>query len=78
MKLFKRTAPGTDSLGLPSTAPQSPGNGQALRTLLPGLGAAAAGLAAAAVLLWLGLFGSAQQHQQAQLSQAWGGGQAAA
>jgi phosphomannomutase/phosphoglucomutase len=47
-----------------------------LRELLPGLGAAAAGLLAAILVLWFGLISESRQHQLEQMSQAWGGTQA--
>ncbi|QLC73261.1 phosphomannomutase/phosphoglucomutase [Pseudomonas sp. LPB0260] len=79
MKLFKRTAKDTHagtSSGKTAKRPAD-ANRQPLRALLPGLLASTVGVVLAAGLLWFGLQGSAQQHQQ-QLVQAWGDGQAAA
>ena len=79
MKLFKRTAKDAKA----SKSPGRPGNGaagaqqQPLKALLPGLLAAITGVVLAAGLLWFGVLSSAQQHQQQQLIQVWGGGQAA-
>jgi phosphomannomutase / phosphoglucomutase len=77
MKLFKRAT--TDA------AAKQPGNGagkapsaqqHAANALLPGFIAASVGLLLAGGLLWFGLSNSAQHNQQ-QLVQAWGSGQAA-
>lgn len=80
MRGFKRTAknaaPNAPSSGATNAAPNP--NKPAVKTWLPGLLAAGAGLALAAGLLWFAVFDGIHQQQQAQLSQAWGGGQAAA
>ncbi|RJG14355.1 phosphomannomutase/phosphoglucomutase [Pseudomonas cavernicola] len=74
-----RTAEDADKPTLPS-APATTRAGQehGLSALLPGLGTALVGLVAAAAVLWLGLFNNIQQQAQTQLSEAWGGSQAAA
>ena len=78
MNPFKRTAQALDP-GKPGKPVSSHKlGGLDLRGLLPGLGATLGGLILAGALLGLGLLSSAQQRQQAQLTQAWGGSQAAA
>ncbi|WP_439886749.1 phosphomannomutase/phosphoglucomutase [Pseudomonas sp. MBLB4123] len=75
MKLFKRTAKDAQ----PSATPRG-GNGagqRPLAALLPGLLAVVTGLFLAAGLLWFGVLASTQHQQHQQLTQAWGGGQAA-
>ncbi|TBU92527.1 phosphomannomutase/phosphoglucomutase [Pseudomonas dryadis] len=75
MKGFKR-APREERSGESlDTRKAQPRRGPA--DLLPGAIAAALGIALAAALLWFGPLDSARQVQQAQLVQAWGGGQAA-
>lgn len=51
---------------------------QNANALLPGIGAAALGLALAAGLLWFGVFDNANQQRLQQLNQAWGSSQATA
>ncbi len=75
MKLFQRTAKGTADL--PEVAPPpkvsaGPASRPELKSLLPALGVATLGVAAAGVLLWLTLFGSAEQMHRQQLASAWG------
>ena len=77
MKLFKRTAKDATVEASIDTR-RSPSSASPLKALLPGLLALLGGLGLAAALLWFGPLQSAQQQQLAKLSQAWGGGQAAA
>ena len=80
MKLFKRSATDVVPSEPNKHAPQGAASTDKLtaNALLPGLLAAAAGLGLAVALLWFGAFNSAQQQHRQQLTQAWGGGQAAA
>jgi len=75
MKRFKRTA--KEAATSPGMQLSSTGK-QTASALLPGLLAVISGLVLAGALLWFGLFNSVQQRQQQQLTQAWGGAQAAA
>ena len=77
MKLFKRTTKDAPS-SAPHKATPHRADKRIANTLLPGLLAAASGLLLAAGLLWFGPLSSAQQQYRQQLSQAWGGSQAAA
>ncbi|PTS84911.1 phosphomannomutase/phosphoglucomutase [Pseudomonas sp. HMWF032] len=81
MKLFKRTAKDADTAIPSAELAASPAEPKAAKSnfsaLLPGLAAAAIGIALGGALLWLGPLNSANQQQTQQLSQAWGGGQAA-
>ena len=81
MKLFKRTAKDADavtaSAQLASGTVEPKAAKSSLNSLLPGLAAAVIGIALGGALLWLGPLNSANQQQLQQLSQAWGGGQAA-
>lgn len=81
MKLFKRTAKDADavtaSAQLASGTVEPKAAKSSLNSLLPGLAAAVIGIALGGALLWFGPLNSANQQQLQQLSQAWGGGQAA-
>jgi len=79
MKLFKRTAKdvAANTAGAKASSSAPSKNQQAANALQPGLLATLVSLALACGLLWFAQLNSAQQVQQ-QLSQAWGGGQAAA
>jgi phosphomannomutase/phosphoglucomutase len=81
MKLFKRTAKDADgttpSAQLTSATAEPKAAKNNLNALLPGVLAAFIGIILAGALLWFGPLNSAQQQQVQQLSQAWGGGQAA-
>ncbi len=58
------------------TEPNTTATSGKLRDLWPGLGAAAGGLLAAALVLWFGIINDNRQLQHEQLSQAWGGSRA--
>ena len=75
MKLFQRSAKGTADLpevAPPPKASAGPAARPELKSLLPALGVATLGVAAAGALLWLTLFGSAEQMHRQQLASAWG------
>ncbi|MEE9102858.1 MULTISPECIES: phosphomannomutase/phosphoglucomutase [Pseudomonas] len=83
MKLFQRTA--KDAGDLPEIVPAGKASKRApaaakvdLKPLVPAIGAAAAGVAAAGALLWFSLFGSAEQVHRQQLASAWSENQAGA
>jgi len=81
VKLYRRTAKNAEALAHSAAAgkPSSTYSARSLdlQALLPGLCAVLGGLLVAGGLLWFAL-SSAQQRQQAQLSQAWAGSQVAA
>ena len=74
MKGFKR-APKEERPG--DSQPASRGQAKVPADLLPGVIAAALGVALAGAILWFAAVSPAQQLQQQQLSQAWGSSQAA-
>ncbi|MEX6500813.1 phosphomannomutase/phosphoglucomutase [Pseudomonas sp. 25A3E] len=76
MKLFKHAA--KDAAPTKAGRKVSAASSAPLGVWLPALLATLAGLATAAGLLWFGVLADAQQSQQRQLVQAWGGSQAAA
>ncbi|WP_271409795.1 phosphomannomutase/phosphoglucomutase [Pseudomonas sp. Q1-7] len=77
MKLFKRSSKDAAHNGSNGRASATRSGQRAADDLLPGALAAFVGIAAAGALLWFGALGPAKQHQVEQLSQAWGGSQAA-
>ncbi|MDF3932475.1 phosphomannomutase/phosphoglucomutase [Pseudomonas citronellolis] len=81
MKLFQRTAKDTADLpevAAPSKAPAGPAVRPELKSLLPAFGVAILGVGAAGALLWLSLFGSAEQLHRQQVAGAWAESQAGA
>ncbi|WP_374439453.1 phosphomannomutase/phosphoglucomutase [Pseudomonas panipatensis] len=80
MKLFQRTAKDTAALPevvAPTKAPDTQAKPD-LKSLLPAFGAVVIGVAAAGALLWLSLFGTAEQTHRQQLASAWADSQASA
>jgi phosphomannomutase/phosphoglucomutase len=77
VKLFKRSSKDAAPNGSHALPAGARSRTKGSDDLLPGVLAALGGIAAAGVLLWFGLIQPAEQSRVDQLSQAWGGSQAA-